>query len=297
MNKLQKINKENNQLLLEVESKLDLLVKGQERNSNKLEGIGNDLRKGFIGLALRNEELLKSNDQLKDQLDEVLKELSTIKEEREEKAARKEAWANRKRLPKRDPMTREIYKELIKAAEGPTYINLRTRIALCILAVTGIRINELLPLKVRQLETLFKENWIAIDRSKRGPSNHKAFLTKEGKKIMHDRQKDFQRIFLIKEPDSYLFTAEANHSKQLDRVAITRDVNKVMREVSNQLPGKPNITSHSFRIGFITQLWKDSKDIEFVKQTIGHRKLDTTSAYVNQLSDQERQKRINDLSI
>ena len=30
MNKLQKINKENNTLLLEVESKLDFLVKGQE---------------------------------------------------------------------------------------------------------------------------------------------------------------------------------------------------------------------------------------------------------------------------
>ena len=294
-NQLQKINQENSQLLLEVESKLDFLVKGQERNSNKLEIIGNDLRKGFIGLALRNEDLLKSNDQLKQQLDEVLKELSTIKQEREEKAARKEAWTNRKRLPKRDPMTAEIYTELMRAAEGPTYIQLRTRIALCILAVTGIRINELLPLKVSQLETLFKENWIAIDRSKRGPSNHKAFLTKEGKKIIQDRKKDFQLIFLMKEPDSYLFTAEANHSKQLDRVAITRDVNKVMREVSNQLPGKPNITSHSFRIGFITELWKDSKDIEFVKQTIGHRNLDTTSAYVNKLSDQERQKRIDQL--
>ena len=69
-----------------------------------------------------------------------------------------------------------------------------------------------------------------------------------------------------------------------------------MREVSSQLPGKPNITSHSFRIGFITQLWKDSKDIEFVKQTIGHRKLDTTSAYVTKLSDQERQKRIDQLN-
>ena len=69
-----------------------------------------------------------------------------------------------------------------------------------------------------------------------------------------------------------------------------------MREVSNQLPTKPNITSHSFRIGFITQLWKDSKDIEFVKQSIGHRKLDTTSAYVNSLSDQERQKRMEELS-
>jgi len=58
--------------------------------------------------------------------------------------------------------------------------------ARCILAVIEIRINELLPLKVSQLETLFKENSIAIDRSKRGPSNHKAFLAKEGKKIIHD---------------------------------------------------------------------------------------------------------------
>ena len=93
-------------------------------------------------------------------------------------------------------MTADIYKELIKAAEEPTYINLKTRITLCILAVTGICINELLPLKVRQFKTLFEENWIAVDRSKRGPSNHKAFLTKEGKKIMHDQQKNFQLIFL-----------------------------------------------------------------------------------------------------
>jgi len=192
-------------------------------------------------------------------------------------------------------MTAEIYTESMRAAEGPTYINLRIRMALCILAVTGIRINELLPLKVSQLETLFKENWIAIDRSKRGPSNHKAFLTKEGKKIIQDRQKDFQLIFLMKEPDSYIFTSEANHSKPLDRVVITRDVNKVMREASNQFPGKLNITSHSFQIGYIIQLWKDSKDIEFVKQTIGHRNLNTTSAYVNKLSDQERQKRIDQL--
>ena len=51
-NQLQKINQENSQLLLEVESKLDFLVKGQERDSNKLESIENDIRKGFIGLAL-----------------------------------------------------------------------------------------------------------------------------------------------------------------------------------------------------------------------------------------------------
>ena len=136
-------------------------------NSTKLEGIGNDLRKGFIGLALRNEELLQSNVQLKEQLDEVLKELNAIKKEREEKAARRET--------------------------------------------------------------------------------------------------------------------------------IIMDVNKVTHSVSKFLPSKPNITSHSFRIGYISQLWKDTKDIEFVCQTIGHRNLNATSGYVTHMADQECQTRISSI--
>lgn len=121
-------------------------------------------------------------------------------------------------------------------------------------------------------------------------------MTKEGKQIIRDRKKDFQFIFLMKEPDSYVFTSEANHSKSLGRVVLTKDVNQFMRQVSSTLPDKPSITSHSFRIVYITQLWKDFKDIEFVKQTIGHRKLDTTSSYVSQMTDQGRQKRISDIN-
>ena len=64
-----------------------------------------------------------------------------------------------------------------------------------------------------------------------------------------------------------------------------------MRSVSKSLPDQPNITSHSFRVGYISQLWKDTKDIEFVKQSIGHRRMDTTSSYVEKLSDQEREER------
>jgi len=298
-NKIQKINKENNRLASTnyepLRNELSKILENQRVSKKKQDQILETTQRGFIGLALRNEELLEVNKKLKDQLEIVVGELNQIKEERKEKEARKQARANRKRLPKRDPMTAEIYTELMRAAEGPTYIKLRTRIALCILTVTGIRINELLPLKVSQLETLFKENWIAIDRSKRGPSNHKAFLTKEGKKIIQDRKKDFQLIFLMKEPNAYVFSPETNHFKKLRREVITTDVNKVMHKVSKIFPGQPNITSHSFRVRYITQLWKDSKDIEFVKQTIGHQKLDTTSAYVNKLSDQERRERISQL--
>ena len=53
-----------------------------------------------------------------------------------------------------------------------------------------------------------------------------------------------------------------------------------MALVSKNLSGQPNLKSHSFQTSFITQLWKDTNDIEFVRQVIGHFKLDTTSSYV-----------------
>ena len=62
--------------------------------------------------------------------------------------------------------------------------------------MTGIRIGELLSLKVGQLEILVEEGWISIDRLKRGPTNHKAFLTSEGKKIVKARKRDFEFLFL-----------------------------------------------------------------------------------------------------
>jgi len=269
---------------IKIGSDLELLLEGQKIQQK-------DLRLGFIGLAKQNSELLDLNKKLNRQLDKTLEELNVLKKEREEKAARKKARAHRKRLPKRQPMTSIIYQRLIEEAEGPSYRRVRLRIAICLLAVTGVRINELLGLKVNQLETLLKLHWIGIDRSKRGPTSHKAFLTREGKKLVEERKKDFEFLFLMKKPESYIFTSELNHYQMLSRETITRDVNKIMRQVSEQLPDKPNITSHSFRVGYISQLWKDTKDLEFVKQSIGHRKMDTTSSYVEKLSDQERQER------
>lgn len=290
-NKIQKINKKDSQLV-NLESQLDLLLKGQENNSDKLQIIGEELRRGFIGLALRNEELLKSNDQLKQQLDEVLKELNAIKQERQEKAARKEAWTTRKRKPKRDPIDSKIYQLLIQETAGPGYVDTRTRVAICLLTITGVRISELLPLKVHQLQTLLKEGWVPISRLKRGPSNHKAFLTHSGKKILKAREKDFQALFFGKQPEDYVFTSNRNPHKMLQRQTLTTDVNRVTKVVSQGLPGKPVITSHSFRIGFITKLWKKTNDIEFVRQTIGHRDLSSTSKYISELPDQERKNKI-----
>ena len=150
-NQIQKFKKESNDNQLanykKLQSQLKLISEGQEISRD-------EMRRGFIGLAQQNQELVKLNKQLTQQLETVVEELNQIKQERREKEIRKQARANRKRLPKRDPMTAEIYKELIKEAEGPTYLHVRLRLDLCLLAVTGVRINELLNIKVSQLRTL-----------------------------------------------------------------------------------------------------------------------------------------------
>lgn len=105
------------------------------------------------------------NKKLNRKLDITLEELNRLKKEREEKTIQKEAHANRKRLPKRQPMILEIYNLLIQSTVNPNYKSVRLRIAFCLLFVTGIRIHELLTLKVYQLQTLLEDHWISIDCS------------------------------------------------------------------------------------------------------------------------------------
>jgi integrase len=269
------------------------------------------MKEGFVGLAIQNAELnaeLKDqNKVLKEQLNQLQDQLEILTEELQERKERersieekKEKRKNRRRLPKREPITTEIYDSLIQSSQNFKYSNLyqsaRLRLALALLLVTGIRISELLPLKMKQVESLFTNHWISIDRAKRGPANHKAFLTKEGGRIMQERRSDFELMQLFKDDDYYIFTAE-NSKKPLAREAFTNLINKFIKECARKMDQNPNLSSHSFRVGFITQLWRDTNDIEFVRQAIGHAKIDTTSQYVANLSEKERQDRMLEISV
>ena len=64
-NQIQKIKKENNKLASKkLESQLELLLHGQEISRD-------EMRRGFIGLAQQNQELVKLNKQLTQQLETV----------------------------------------------------------------------------------------------------------------------------------------------------------------------------------------------------------------------------------
>jgi site-specific recombinase XerD len=81
---------------------------------------------------------------------------------------------------------------------------------------------------------------------------------------------------------AYIFTAE-NSNKPL----FPSLINKFLKDCSPRMDPNPNLSRHSFRVGFIPQFWRDTNDIEFVRQAIGHSKIDTTSQYVKNLSEKK----------
>lgn len=181
--------------------------------------------------------------------------------------------------------------------KGNSMLKARIRCAFTILAVTGIRFAELSSIKVKQIMTLLNSNYCPIDRKKRGPSNLKAFLREEGISIIKQRKRDFELLIRTKYEnteneeqafEAFLFSTEKNPNKPLSRSYFNDALNKVLNQFSTEKKMDNVYTTHSFRHDFITQLWKDSADIEFVRQFMGHKRIESTVSYIESLQDSEK---------
>jgi site-specific recombinase XerD len=281
------LNTSIDKVLVEQEVKIGLKLNEIIQQQQNIEVIN---KVGFSGLANQNRELIESNKLLRLQLTVIQDELDVVRVERERQKLTKNKRSKRRRLPKRDPITEPVYKLLIKEAAGCSFISARTRVGLCLLNITGVRVSELLNIRVFDLKTLIKQGYIGIDRVKTGPANHRAYLSTQGKRILKQREKDFQLLFLMKADSDFLFTSEKLHTHPIRRETITLNINCILKTVSEKLPDKPNLSSHSFRIGYITCLWKQTSDIEFVRQVIGHKNSSTTSLYIQDITGDDRKK-------
>lgn len=127
------------------------------------------VKRGFAGIAIQNAELFNQNEELKQQLADMQTKFDLVFDQLQEKIDQEHLIKkqqlerkNRKVQPIRQPITKEIYEILITESEVILYESkfrgTRLRLALVLLLVTGIRISELLPLKLYQIKTLFVEH-------------------------------------------------------------------------------------------------------------------------------------------
>nr|YP_009519356.1 hypothetical protein [Pseudocodium devriesii]AYC65373.1 hypothetical protein [Pseudocodium devriesii] len=233
-------------------------------------------------------------------IEELVAYKQNIEQQQQLKQLRHHKYLNRKKRAASQPFQLEHYQILLSYINQQTketdYVKQRLRVTYCCLFLTGLRISEIRFITVSQILTLLKHSYIAIDRSKRGPANKKAFLNDAGKAILRERSQDIynllhtQGIHLDNQQNNF-FNSEYEHlflfssmlsqgQKPLSRTFFTHQINTILKNIPEFQ--EQHFTSHSFRKGYITKLWKDHKDIEFVRQVIGHIYIGTTSRYISQ---------------
>nr|UFQ87343.1 hypothetical protein [Ulva torta]BBE21031.1 hypothetical protein [Ulva ohnoi] len=259
-------------------------------------------------LKQKNDSLLQKNEQ--SQL--ILEELKEYKRQIENKEKlklelRKKRQARKKRQ-ENNAISETDYKIILNyithSYDGSEFKKIRFRVLSTLLFLTGGRISEVLEFDFKQVANLVVNNYLQFSRKKGGPANKKAFITKSKQYILKNRLVDVKYllqskgIFMELTPkvlkqemenstlDIYIFSA-VKSDKPLSRATVTHEFNNLLKEVPEFKKEGRRITSHSFRHGYITDIWKTTKDIEIARQIVGHANLDTTQRYVKALSPEE----------
>ena len=251
----------------------------------------------FDELKTLNEELKTQNTELSEKVNFLTAEAEELRAVRERRKERSLQYAKRKKKEILNGIELTHYLQGLKLIGfEETLSKARLRVAFTLLFITGARITEVLYIDKSKVGTLFQNQrpFIAMDRLKKGPTNKKAFLTKEGGELVKDRKKDFEFLLTAGEEKSeYLFFPRNSEKPQVSREYFNRTVNSVLKELSVEF--QACFTSHSFRKGYITKLWKDSGDIELVRGIIGHSCIATTKRYIETPDDFFYSQRIEEL--
>lgn len=260
--------------------------------------------RGFTYVIQQNTKLLNELDEVKKECYNVTNKLQKLQEYNEEllkekklKEEKRLKRLNRQRQEPKQPFLIEHYELLMKSYTSHSYVASRNRLAFTILAITGIRFAELLPIKIKQIKTLWDKGFMPIHRIKRGPSNKKAFLSKKGKELLKKREADF--IYILENhqrfadfnklniEDLLLFTNQNQPTSLLSRSHWNNALNEILKTFSTQQQLDTKYTTHSFRHNFIQSIWKDSKDILYVKEVIGHGSIKATEPYLRGHTEEE----------
>jgi len=242
------------------------------------------------------------SDQLAAGLGALYLENKAIKDElfiqrtlREEKNKRRLKRLARKTRPKKTAVQREHLDFVLNASRTQRgYKASRLRVALTLLYITGVRASELLSIKSGQVEQLLVSGSIPITRKKRGETQKLAHLHGEGKLVLKLVQNDIALLLTGKEsPEDFFFTAEGAPNA-LSREHFQRLINNALQELKANYP-HCYFSSHSFRAGFITNLWKKGVDLSTISQIIGHKRIETTSLYLTKLEEGELKQAMDDV--
>lgn len=159
------------------------------------------------------------------------------------------------------------YNEIETMLEVPdTFKNnsLRDKLIIEVLYSTGIRVSELVNIKVKDID--FYNNQILI----LGKGNKERYV------IFGNTLKDMLKEYIsIKNDSEYLITNKYNKKMS------TRSIEEIVKKIVKIDGIKNKVTPHTIRHTFATHMLNEGADLRVVQELLGHENLKTTEVYTH----------------
>lgn len=178
-----------------------------------------------------------------------------------------------KKLP--DFLNYEEINKIFDSIDISTPLGLRNRCIIEILYDTGIRVNELVNLKMKDIDFVNK----TINIYGKGKKERIVYYGDYLKEILNKYINDSRKILLDKKNSEYLILN--NNGEKIT----TRGVEYVVDKIVNESCIKHKISPHVLRHTFATHMLNGGSDIKTIQQLLGHESLSTTGIYTHITND------------
>ena len=181
----------------------------------------------------------------------------------------------------KENITEVEYKKLMTYVRGDERIRENTKLNLLrtftILFFTGLRVNEVQELKIKDIKKLIDEQSLKITISKTS-SERKLYLSNSFKK-------ELLKIFDLENEDleNRIITKGSCKNKKvgINNIVFIQQINSTIKNILGK-----GFSSHSFRQGLITEMGSKSINIKIISQFVGHKNVSTTMGYIKPTDDQ-----------
>lgn len=168
--------------------------------------------------------------------------------------------------------------DLLNLFDINTYDGIRNQLIIELLYSTGVRVSELVNIKLKDIN--YADNSILI----LGKGNKERIV------LYGEYTNNLIKLYLNNSRKHYL---EKNYSDYLilnkygNQLSV-RSVQKLVRDCTNKLALKHKVTPHTIRHTFATHLLNNGADIRSVQELLGHESLSTTQIYTHITNDRLR---------
>lgn len=168
-----------------------------------------------------------------------------------------------KKIP--EVLTKDEIKSLIDSTD-----NLKSKLIIKFLYSTGLRVSELINLKLKDLSLEKKEGWV-----RKGKGSKDRFF-KLSDILLEDLNK---YVLTLNDKETYLFPGKNN-------TLTPRNIQKIIERSAKKANIGKRASPHKLRHSFATHLLESGVDIRYIQALLGHSSISTTEIYAHVSGEQ-----------